>query len=77
MKSKIKDIMVKKTKYSNQLIEMKLISSIKKSFYMREMINFKQAKVPPVYPRVKKFIDSNNKTRKRRSSKRKTLKKRA
>jgi len=58
MKSKIKDIMVKKTKYSNQLIEMKLISSIKKSFYMREMINFKQAKVPPVYPRVKKFIDS-------------------
>ena len=77
MKSKIKDIMVKKTKYSNQLIEMKLISSIKKSFYMREMINFKQAKVPPVYPRVKKFIDSNNKTRKRRSSKRKTLKKRS
>jgi hypothetical protein len=78
MKSKIKDMMVKKTKYNNnELIEMKLIASIKKSFYMKEMINFKQAKVPTVYPRVKKFIDSNNKTRKRRSSKRKTLKKRA
>jgi hypothetical protein len=71
-------MMVKKTKYNNnELIEMKLIASIKKSFYMKEMINFKQAKVPTVYPRVKKFIDSNNKTRKRRSSKRKTLKKRA
>ena len=82
MKSKIKDMMVKKTKCNNncnnnELIEMKLIESIKKSFYMKEMINFKQANVPTVYPRVKKFIDSNNKTRKRRSSKRKTLKKRA
>ena len=38
------------------------------------MINFKQAKVPPVYPRVKKFIDSNNKTRKRRLSKERHLK---
>ena len=82
MKSKIKDMMVKKTKCNNncnnnELIEMKLIESIKKSFYMKEMINFKQANVPTVYPRVKKFIDSNNKTRKRRSRKRKTLKKRA
>jgi len=82
MKSKIKDMMVKKTKCNNncnnnELIEMKLIESIKKSFYMKEMINFKQANVPTVYPRVKKFIDSNNKTRKRRSSKRKTLKRRA
>lgn len=76
MKSKMKDIMVKKIKCNNEeLIEMKLIASIKKSFYMKEMKNFKQAIVPKVYPKVKKFIDSNNKTRKIRTSKRKTIKK--
>ena len=37
---------------NEELIEMKLIASIKKSFYMKEMKNFKQAIVPKVYPKV-------------------------
>ncbi|RZD41966.1 MAG: hypothetical protein CXT73_04030 [Methanobacteriota archaeon] len=75
MKSGMSTIFVDNHK-TNKLIELKLHDSIKKSFYMREMINFQQTKVPSVFPEVKSFIETKNKTKRQRKSRNKTVKKR-
>jgi hypothetical protein len=77
LKSYFSEGLLKKIKTDNiKLVELRLDDSIQKSFYMKEMEHFEQAIVPSVFPEVKSFIEPRNKTRRKRKSRNKTIKKR-